>query len=62
MLIGRIEINVKAYWYFDSLFRRFLNKLVCHFGQPICGWWLLNKAYGIDNDVTYFIRNGRSAE
>ena len=60
MIIGQLEINlkIKRHTYFDTLFRRFLDKLVQYFGEPICGWWFLNKAYRIDNDIVYFIRNG----
>jgi len=58
MLVGRIEI--KAYWYFDSYFRKFLDKLIRYFGQSLCGWWILNKAYDVDNDITYFLKHGHS--
>ncbi len=58
MFIGKVEI--RYYHYFDSLFRQFLDKLVCYFGNSICGWKLLNYAYKIDNDMTYYIREGGS--
>jgi len=59
MIMGQLEIKIKRHTYFDTLFRQFLDKLVIYFGEAICGWWVLNKAYRIDNDIVYFIRVGR---
>jgi len=64
MIIGQLEINIKLkrHTYFDTLFRQFLDNLVRYFGESICGWWLLNKAYGIDNKIVYFIKFGELDE